>query len=139
MKILILFFLIFTNSYSQDFTGKWKIISLEDKTIYVNKLIDSIYIKDSNSKTTIKELKEMSEQFIYPTTFIFGENGDFESYNPLEGISKGNFVVDREKKILTIIEANGKRNEAIFSFNNGTLFLQPIKEKGETKIGFRKE
>jgi hypothetical protein len=139
MKILVLFFLIFTNVYSQDFTGKWKIISLEDKIVYVNKLTDSIYIKDLKNKTTVEEFRKMSQQFIYPTTFIFGENGDFESYNPLEGTSKGNFVVDREKKTLTIIETNGKRNEAIFSFNNGILFLQPIKENGETKIGFIKE
>ena len=139
MKIQVLFFLIFINSYSQDFTGKWKIISLEDKTIYVNKLTDSIYIIDSNSKTSIKELKEMAEQLIYPTTFIFGENGEFESNNSMEGFSKGSFTIDRVKNILTIIEANGKRNEAIFSFNNGILFLQPIKEKGETIIGFRKE
>lgn len=139
MKFCLLFFLIFTHSYSQNFTGKWKIISLEDKTVYVNKLTDSIYIKDSKNKTTVEEFRKMSEQFIYPTTFIFSENGDFESYNPFEGISKGNFVVDREKKTLTIIETNGKRNEAIFSFNNGILFLQPIKENGETKIGFIKE
>ncbi len=139
MKTSIIALFISICCYSQDFSGKWTIISLEDETVYANKLNDSIHIKDPNEKTTVEEFRQMAKLYIYPFTYIFKNNGELETYDPMKGNSKGRYEIDRNKNIIVTIEDNGKREEAYFSFKNGILFINPIKENGKTIIGLKKE
>ena len=59
MKRTLIIILLFSfKSYSQDFTGKWKIFSYEDEIAYYNKTKDSIFYKNPARKDEAERSEE---------------------------------------------------------------------------------
>ncbi|MGV8993660.1 MAG: hypothetical protein ACOH1O_06110 [Flavobacterium sp.] len=140
MKVILLILLLLSfKSYSQDFTGKWKVFSYEDEIAYYNKSKDSISYKNPARKDEAESFKQMSEILIFPITYTFENNGKFLMNFPLFGEPvSGSFEVDRSNKKIVMIDGEGKKDELQYSHTDEILFVEMKMETGYIKLGLEK-
>lgn len=138
--ILIIIALLSFKSYSQDFTGKWKVFSYEDEIAYYNKTTDSISYKNPVKKDEAESFKQMSELVIFSISYSFESNGKFVLDFPLMGESyNGKYEIDKLNSKIVMIDDKGKKNELAYNYTNGILFVEMKMEIGFIKLGLKKE
>lgn len=137
--ILLIILLLSFKSYSQDFTGKWKVFSYEDEIAYYNKTTDSISYKNPARKSEAESFKQMSEILVFSVTYTFESNGKFIIDFPALGQTIiGSFEVDKSNKKIVTIDNEGKKDKLKYSYNDGILFLDMKMETGYIKLGLVK-
>jgi hypothetical protein len=138
-RTLFIILLLSFKSYSQDFTGKWNVISYEDEIAYYNKIADSISYKNPARKTEAESFKQMSELIIFSNTYSFDSNGKFVLDFPVIGeSSNGTYEVDKLNSKIVMIDDEGKKDELAYNYNNGILFVEMKMEIGYIKLGLKK-
>ena len=112
--ILLIILLLSFKSYSQDFTGKWKVFSYEDEIAYYNKTTDSISYKNPARKSEAESFKQMSDLIIFSVTYSFESNGKYVENHPALGeVINGSFKVDKLNKIITMTEDDEDKKDEL--------------------------
>ena len=138
-RTLIIIILLSFKSYSQDFTGKWKVFSYEDEIAYYNKITDSISYKNPARKEEAESFKQMSELIIFSVTYSFDSNGKFVNDFPAFGKTvNGKFEVDKLNRKIVMTDDEGKKDELHYNYINGILFVEMKMEIGFIKLGLEK-
>lgn len=138
-RTLIIIILLSFKSYSQDFTGKWKVFSYEDEIAYYNKTTDSISYKNPARKEEAESFKQMSELIIFSVTYSFEKDGKYVENHPALGeVINGSFEVDKTNKTIMMTDDEGKKDSLKYNYDNGILFLEMEMEIGYIKLGLTK-
>lgn len=133
-KLVFIFLFLFAISYSQNITGKWKIISYEDEKAFYNKENDSIYFKDLKSKEEAENFKNMSDILIFSLTYTFFDNSDFTMSNPNFANIKGKYKLVEEE----VAQKNNDSESQLFYFKNEILYTKTELIDGFVEVGLKK-
>ena len=107
-RTLFIILLLSFKSYSQDFTGKWNIISYENETAYYNKIVDLITYKIPSRKSEAERFKQMSELIIFSVTYSFEKDGKYFENHPVLGeVINGSFEFDKTNKTMMMTGDEG--------------------------------
>ena len=138
-RTLFIILLLSFKSYSQDFTGKWNVISYEDEIAYYNKIADSISYKIPARKAEAERFKQMSDLVIFSVTYSFEKDGKYVQNHPALGeVINGSFEVDKTNKTIMMTDDEGKKDSLKYNYDNGILFLEMKMETGYIKLGLTK-
>lgn len=138
-RTLLIILLLGFKGYSQDITGKWKVVSYEDEIVYYNKTTDSISYKNPARKKEAESFKKMSDLVIFSVTYSFDSKGKYVEDHPALGeIINGSFEVDKRNKTIVLTDDEEKKDEYLYSYTNGILFMEMKMESGFIKLGLTK-
>ncbi len=136
---IVLFLLLFSfNLFSQEITGKWKVVIYEDEIIYYNKSIDSLSAKSTYFMENLDTLKMMAEQYFLSNTFEFDSQNSYTIVGPMIGKLNGKFEVDLKNKRIKVNELNKESDFWNYEFENDLLKIEMLFEDSYIKLGLVK-
>jgi|SRR6218665_921861 len=124
MKKTLTIILLLTCSilFSQDITGKWKVIIYEDDVAYYNQKTDSISYKTSTKSEYSENFKNENESY-FSTVLEFDKN---KNYIIDTGGKKGKakYEIDSKNGKIKFIWPNGNTETRNFKYENQILTIE---------------
>ena len=117
--LIILFFLLAINSYSQEnnsIIGEWKVISVQSENFYLKTTNDSIslskkYTETHTSQAEVENYIKMIKLAYLKNKFFFDKNGNFNQTSDLATF-KSKYKINEDKNLIEVKDT-GLKNENI--------------------------
>ena len=139
MKFLFLFLIISLNLPAQEIVGTWEVIGYEDDLVYYNKTKDSINFKNPTSEEQMASFKSIAEILIFSVLYEFNDQGIFIMKTTMSGEIKSDYVIDKTKNTINLVDENGNDDSWKYKFVHDNLLINIISEEGFMELELRRK